>query len=119
MSTTEAVPQPSSSVLTRERIEAAIAKLQHVHQIMIRLLLLQYLDPTIEDIVFMARERSEPQMRAGSKVGGMAPSPERILGLPKEWVTAVENRVKQYVTQLRCHVAGGIPRRPGTGTASR
>ena len=103
MSTTEAVPQPTSSVLTRERIEAAIAKLQHVHQIMIRLLLLQYLDPTIEDIVFMARERSEPQMRAGSKVGGMAPSPERILGLPKEWVTAVENRVKQYVTQLRGH----------------
>src|ERR1041384_5950034 len=102
MTTTAASSEPMSAI-TRQHIDAAIAKLQPVHQIMMRLLLLQFMDPTPDDIVFMARERSEPQMRAGSKAGGMAPSPERILGLPKEWITAVENRVKQYTTQLREH----------------
>jgi hypothetical protein len=107
---------PPQSALTREQIEAAIAALQPIHSIMIRLLLLQFLEPTLDDITFMARERSEPNNRAGGNLattfgGNLAAayrsnlgSPDKIeksIALPKEWVSAVEHRVKQYQTQLR------------------
>ena len=89
--------------LTRERIETAIASLSPVEQVMIRLLMLQYLDPTPADITLMAQERSEPQMKAGSRVGGFAASQDQNLSLPKEWIVAIGNRVKQYATQVREH----------------
>lgn len=93
---------PSQTTLTRAQSETAIASLQPVHRVMVRLLLLAYLDPTPEDIAFMARERSEPNMRAGLKQGGRSQvAHDKISGLPKDWLVAVENKVRQFQTQLR------------------
>jgi hypothetical protein len=96
--------------LTREHIETAIASLQPVHRVMLRLLLLPYMDPTPEDIFFMAQERKEPNMRAGGYVsqafGGNADIRRlKIDGVPKEWLVAVEYRAKQYQGHLREHQA--------------
>ena len=97
--TTAALPQTTP---TRAQIEAAIAALQPVQRVMVRLLLLPYLDPTPEDIAFMARERSEPNMRAGLKQGGRSQiAHDKISGLPKDWIVAVENKVRQFQTQVR------------------
>ncbi|TLY20175.1 MAG: hypothetical protein E6K68_08475 [Nitrospirae bacterium] len=97
--TTAALPQTTP---TRAQIEAAIAALQPVHRVMVRLLLLAYLDPTPEDIAFMARERSEPNMRAGLKQGGKSQvAHDKISGLPKDWLVAVETKVRQFQTQSR------------------
>ena len=97
--TTAAPPQ---TALTRAPIETAIAALQPVHRVMVRLLLLAYLDPLHEDIAFMARERSEPNMRAGLKQGGKSQvAHDKISGLPKDWIVAVENKVRYFQTQLR------------------
>lgn len=107
---------PLQSTLSHEQIEAAIAKLQPVHRVMIRLLLLQFLEPTPEDITFMARERSEPNNRAGGNLSttfggnlstayrsklGSPDKIEKTIALPKEWIAAIEHRVTQYQTQLR------------------
>ena len=97
--TTTAPPQ---TALTRAQVETAIAALQPVQRVMVRLLLLPYLDPTPEDIAFMARERSEPNMRAGLKQGGKSQvAHDKISGLPKDWIVAVENKVRQFQTQVR------------------
>ncbi len=97
--TTTAPPQ---TTLTRAQIETTIAALQPVQRVMVRLLLLPYLDPPAEDIAFMARERSEPNMRAGLKQGGRSQvAHDKISGLPKDWIIAVENKVRQFQTQLR------------------
>jgi len=97
--TTTAPPQ---TTLTRAQIETAIATLQPVQRVMVRLLLLPYLDPPAEDIAFMARERSEPNMRAGLKQGGRSQvAHDKISGLPKDWIVAVETKVQQFQTQLR------------------
>jgi len=97
--TTAAPPQ---TTLTRAQIETVIAALQPVQRVMVRLLLLAYLDPTPEDIAFMARERSEPNMRAGQKQGGRSQvAHDKISGLPKDWIVAVENKVRQFQTQVR------------------
>jgi hypothetical protein len=99
---TSTIPVDHGPSLTREQIEKAIASLRPVEQVMVRLLMLQYLDPTPEDILLMAQERSEPQMKAGAKAGGFAVTPDRS-GLPKEWIVATENRVQQYAAQVREH----------------
>ena len=97
--TTTAPPQ---TALTRAQVETAIAALQPVQRVMVRLLLLPYLDPTPEDIAFMARERSEPNMRAGLKQGGKSQvAHDKISGLPKDWIVAVETKVRQFQTQVR------------------
>ena len=97
--TTTAPPQ---TTLTRAQIETAIATLQPVQRVMVRLLLLPYLDPPAEDIAFMARERSEPNMRAGLKQGGKSQvAHDKISGLPKDWILAVENKVRYHQTHLR------------------
>src|SRR5437016_12918636 len=97
--TTTAPPQ---TALTRAQVETAIAALQPVQRVMVRLLLLPYLDPTPEDIAFMARERSEPNMRAGLKQGGRSQiAHDKISGLPKDWIVAGENRGRQFQTQVR------------------
>ncbi|HYS83595.1 MAG TPA: hypothetical protein VEN78_01140, partial [Bradyrhizobium sp.] len=100
--TTTAPPQ---TALTRAQVETAIAALQPVQRVMVRLLLLAYLDPTPEDIAFMARERSEPNMRAGLKQGGRSQiAHDKISGLPKDWIVAVENKVRQSQAQLRAQL---------------
>lgn len=95
--------QPSQSSLSREQIEAAIAKLVPMERVMIRLLLLQYLNPTPDDVSFMARERAEPQMKAGVKLPALPMNADHTPILPKEWITAIELKVNQYATQIREH----------------
>ena len=95
--------QHAPLAVTRERIEAAIASLQPFERVMIRLLMLQYLDPTHDDVTFMAQERSEPNMKAGHKFGGFAVGTDRKIILPKEWITAIEHKVQQYASQVRDH----------------
>ena len=101
MSTT-APPRPA---LTRDQIEAAIASLPPVYRVMMRLLLLQYLDPASDDITFMAGERSEPNNRAGGNYGtacnAKTMTQPKVLGLPKDWIAATENKVNQFRSQLR------------------
>jgi hypothetical protein len=95
--------QQAQPALTREQIDAAIRSLQPVERVMIKLLLLQFLDPTLDDVHLMAQERSEPQMKAGSKLGGLPLAPGRAIVLPKAWITAIQDSVQQYATQLREH----------------
>ena len=102
MSVTTA-PQQAQPELAREQIEAALARLQPVDRVMLRMLLLQYLDPTPEDVTFMAWERSEPQMKAGSKFGGLAVTPQGPVSLPKEWTAAVEGKIAEFASRLREH----------------
>ena len=54
--------QHASSGFAREHIDAAIASLQPLERVVIRLLMLQYLDPTPDDIICLAKERCEPNM---------------------------------------------------------
>src|SRR5437879_12724641 len=97
--TTTAPPQ---TALTRVQVETAVAARQPVQRVMVRLLLLPYLDPTPEDIRFMAREPSETNMRTGLKQGGRSQiAHDKISGLPKDWIVAVENKVRQFQTQVR------------------
>jgi hypothetical protein len=100
--TTEALTQPT---LTRPQIETAIAALPPVYRVMLRLLLLRYLDPTTEDMLLMAGERCEPQKRAGGDSatvsGGGVPAPNKVTGIPKEWVVAIEAKVHKFGGLLR------------------
>ena len=96
-------PAQSQSSLSREQIEAAIAKLVPMERVMIRLLMLQYLNPTHDDVSFMAQERAEPQMKAGTKLRGFPMNADGTPLLPKEWIAAIELKVNQYATQVREH----------------
>jgi hypothetical protein len=109
MSTSASLTAPPQPTLTREQIETVIASLQPVQRIMIRLLLLPYMSPSADDIFFMARERTEPNKRAGGNIatafGGNADiRRKKINGVPKDWLVAVEYRACQYQTQLREHL---------------
>jgi len=109
MSTAASLAAPPQPTLTREQIEAVILSLQPVQRIMIRLLLLPFMSPSADDIFFMARERTEPNMRAGGNIatafGGNANiRREKINGVPKDWLVAVEYRAQQYQTQSRQHL---------------
>jgi hypothetical protein len=106
MSTSASITAPPQPTLTREQIETVIASLQPVQRIMIRLLLLPYMTPSSDDIFFMARERTEPNMRSGGNIatafGANADiRREKINGVPKDWIVAVEYRALQYQAQLR------------------
>ncbi len=106
MSTSASITAPPQPTLTREQIETVIASLQPVQRVMIRLLLLPYMSPSPDDIFFMARERTEPNMRAGGNIatafgGNVAIRREKINGVPKDWLVAVEYRALQYQAQLR------------------
>lgn len=91
--------------LTRDQIEAAITTLAPVNRVMLRLLLLRYVNPLPEDVFLMATERTEPNKRAGgdaSKVtGGGVPAPQKVKGTPRSWVIAIEGKVSQFATVLR------------------
>jgi hypothetical protein len=106
MSTSASITAVARPTLTREQIETVIASLPPVNRVMLRLLLLPYMSPTPDDIFFMARERTEPNMRAGGNIttafGANADiRREKIHGVPKNWLVAVEHRAGQYQAQLR------------------
>ncbi|MFM8550898.1 MAG: hypothetical protein ACKOCD_01055 [Nitrospiraceae bacterium] len=75
-------------VLTHAHIITAIAALPIQGRIMLRLLLLQYLDITAEDIQYMAADRPDPRFQAGGKPITPYISQETLQG--------IADRVQQY-----------------------
>ncbi|MBI4400967.1 MAG: hypothetical protein HY581_04980 [Nitrospirae bacterium] len=82
-----------ATVLTTEQIEAVVNALPVQGRIMLRLLLLQYLDVTQEDIEFVAADRPDPRFHSGGKPATPYISQETIQG--------ISDRVAQYRTQVR------------------
>jgi hypothetical protein len=82
-----------TSVLTPERIEAAISSLPAQGRIMLRLLLLQYLDITSEDIGHIASDRPDPRMLAGT--------PKGTSQITQDTLRSVSNRVEEYRVRMR------------------
>ncbi len=82
-----------TAVLTPEDIEAVIAALPAQARVMLRLLLLQYLDVTEEDIAYIAADRPDPRMLAGVRKTQPVVTRDAIQG--------VTDRVAQYRTRVR------------------
>jgi len=81
------------SALTGEMIESAVNALPIQGRIMMRLLLLQYLDTTQEDIDYMAADRPDPRFVSGAK--------PLVQVVARETVQGLVDRVAQYRTQTR------------------
>ncbi len=82
-----------ANILTRELIESVVQALPIQYRIMIRLLLMQYLDVTQEDIEHMAADRPDPRLAQGEK-------PTRQ-GLSRHAIESVAERAEQYQGQVR------------------
>lgn len=83
----------TASLLTQEQIISTIDGLPVQARIMLRLLLLQYLDLSQEDIEYIAADRPDPRYQMGFK-----PS---IHAISRETITSITDRVAQYRGQLR------------------
>ncbi|MER3425209.1 MAG: hypothetical protein C4293_20280 [Nitrospiraceae bacterium] len=81
------------SALKQDHIESAINALPIQGRIMLRLLLLQYLDVTQEEIEYMASDRPDPRLQAGMKPSNWIISREAIQG--------IADRIAQYRSQIR------------------
>lgn len=82
-----------ASVLTQELIESTVNSLPVQGRIMLRLLLLQYLDLTQEDIEYIANDRPDPRFQQGFK------APTRTIS--QETIQSIVDRLAQYRTQIR------------------
>ena len=82
-----------STTVTREQIEATVEDLPTQNRIMIRLLLIQYLDVVQADIEFMAADGNDPRFTQGQK------STRKVLS--RDAIQAVADRVEQYRSQVR------------------
>jgi len=80
-------------LLTNELVESVIRDLPAQARVMLRLLLLQYLDVTPEDIEYIAGDRPDPRFQAGAK------SPLAIV--TREAVQGVADRAEEYRTRHR------------------
>jgi hypothetical protein len=85
--------QTAITRLTGEMIEAAIAALPVQGRVMLRLLLLQYLDVSQEDIDYMAADRPDPRFVSGSK--------PLVQVVARETIQGLIDRVAQYRTRVR------------------
>ncbi len=79
--------------LTNEMIESAVNALPIQGRVMLRLLLLQYLDILPEDIDYMATDRPDPRFVAGAK--------PLVPVISRETIQGLSDRVAQYRTQTR------------------
>lgn len=86
-------PQTMTSRLTAETIESVINALPVQGRVMLRLLLLQYLEISQEDIDYMAADRPDPRFVSGAKPLFQVITHETFQGLV--------NRVAQYRAQTR------------------
>ncbi len=82
-----------ASPLTTEMIEAVIGTLPIQARIMLRLLLIQYLDLMQEDIEYIAKDRPDPRFQSGAEPKDLVVSRESIQG--------VADRFAQYRMQVR------------------
>ncbi len=88
--TTIAAP---TSPLTVEKIESVISALPMQGRIMLRLILLQYLDVTDEEILYIVADRPDPRCVAGTKPTNTT--------MTKESIKVVTDRRDQYRRQVR------------------
>ncbi len=84
---------PMAPALTGEIIESVINALPAQGRVMLRLLLLQYLDATQEDIDYMAADRPDPRFVSGAK--------PLVPVITHETLQSLVNRVAQYRAQTR------------------
>lgn len=81
------------SLLTVEMIRSVIDALPVQGRIMLRLLLLQYVDVTDEDILYIVADQPDPRCVAGTKPTNSTPT--------KEAIKVVTDRRDQYRRQMR------------------
>lgn len=81
-----------SSALTAEMIEETIAELPIQGRIMLRLLLLQHLDITHDEILFMVADRPDPRCVSGKKP---------VTTMTQESITAMIERRNEYRRRVR------------------
>lgn len=79
--------------LTNETIESVINALPIQGRIMLRLLLLQYLDTTPEDVEFIATDRPDPRFQAGGK--------PFLQVVARETLQGITDRIAQYCNRNR------------------
>ncbi len=80
-------------ILTKEQIEEVVVELPIQNRVMLRLLLLQYLDVTDEDIGYMAADQPDPRLAQGER---------RIHKfLSREAINCVADRAEEYRAQVR------------------
>jgi hypothetical protein len=84
---------PMAPALTNEIIESVINALPVQGRVMLRLLLLQYLDAAQEDIDYMAADRPDPRFVSGAK--------PLVPVITHETLQSLVNRVAQYRAQTR------------------
>jgi hypothetical protein len=82
-----------TSPLTVEKIESVIAAMPMQGRIMLRLILLQYLDVTDEEILYIVADRPDPRCVAGTKPTNTT--------MTKESIKVVTERRDQYRRQMR------------------
>jgi hypothetical protein len=82
------------SPLTQDHIEAVIASLPIQGRIMLRLLLLQYLDLTPEDIEYIAVDRPDPRRLAGDTT-------RVVTHVTQDNLRSITDRMAQYRHRLR------------------
>ena len=85
-------PTLASSPLPVETIEEAIANLPIQGRIILRLLLLQYLDVTQDEILFMVADRPDPRCVAGKKP---------VTTMTQESIMAMVDRRNEYLRRAR------------------
>jgi hypothetical protein len=79
--------------LTEQQIVSVIDAMPHQGRIMLRLLLLQYLDTAPEDVDYMAADRPDPRMQAGAK--------PTVQSISREDLEFMHKRVAQYRASSR------------------
>ena len=82
-----------ASPLTVEKIESVIAAMPMQGRIMLRLILLQYLDVTDDEILYIVADRPDPRCVAGTKPTNTT--------MTKESIKVVTERRDQYRRQMR------------------
>lgn len=86
------MPSTMASPLTAELIQDVIANLPIQGRIMLRLLLIQHLDVTHDEILFMVSDRPDPRCVSGKKP---------ITTMTEESITAMVNRRDEYRRRAR------------------
>ncbi len=79
--------------LTKEQIQAVVDDLPPQYRAMIRLLLMQYLDPSEDDIKYMASDRPDPRIQLGQRI--------MTQSLSRDAIESVAERTAQYRVQVR------------------
>ena len=82
-----------ATTLTNETIESVINALPIQGRIMLRLLLLQYLDTTLEDVEFIATDRPDPRFQSGGK--------PFLQVVARETIQGITDRIAQYRNRSR------------------